>query len=692
MTVVLLALGALGFLLFCYSSKPPTRKLLFARGQRSSYLVLLLPGLLIGAAAFDLSSSERQVIQFRLRGYEIPFPPVTRLQTPEILIVGGPSPSSSSDQTAPPLPYLRTPYVPSDPQDRGVVLRLGTEPHPVSTELGAPQKPPFALAAECKPGMEFVAFIQGKTEQRKNPWEENPGQFCNVIELRNGDTISLYGGPSLSFRYLDAGGWQLGPCSFPQGDKNYAMLDFYYHDAECKPIPTELGSEKFSVERWITVQKGGEGAGAYAVPVKSFLTVQNGLVYLVRLDNVERLTFTPSKNLETPSPAFTPQPQALWLVRRTFRLTEDRLYERKTCRFPNQGLRRIFGRSKDTCLCNYSSSVFCRRIKPVTTISRIDLSFTDQSLRLGITSPSIVGFRYQALQAQSGDKKNLLAERRDAENKSSVSKIAYSVGIPSDPGIQNLIFPFHLDGGDLIRTVFHLRQPCAKESTEASSCIQVSTSTRSETWHSGSVIPLPPGDSSQTNKEGNPQRHLLQVIDFGHLWWLAALCLSLLALQAFFLWPMLVTFPARAGLLFLNACLSLRLLLGYKVFALYPYAQEGMESGLLGLAVVPIVYVTALYCWVPKTVDFSAKFTLLVTIVSLILLGFVFWQSGGVFPVGWASWWQWQPLRWTLFLAILILVFRLFRSFQVQWQGKKCVLPVSLVDFRLVCLFALRCG
>ncbi len=547
---------------------------------------LVLPAVLLLSAALEVSLDGFERWHLRLQGFELAVGPDPGGSAwVDVLDISGFPPSSWPDANVSqgPRRRLRSARLPVDQADRPIILQL--------KDQGSVVAAPWEGRLRCPIGTESMAALTGGGR-----WTDDLSGTCHFRLLEQGDRITLFGDKTFDF-VSDERGWglRLGACDLRPdealslearvrnrlrgGARSYALLDFYHHDASCKPSRLDRGS--FDSERWVSIDNAAEsgGRGRYKVPMRSFLVRVDGEIWLSLLDAPDTVTFEPKRARPNADPTHHLTPEvgektALRLLRRRFSMRKDRLVERASCE------------SDESCWCAYDHQGFCQRLSVAVVGETFHLQRNESRLRVEISRDQQKLYTVGVRIARRGQRP------MDPETD---TRLGYTANLSPVPGMRNLSYPIALEGGDFVRAVFDLAPMC---DGDQAGCIDVSTLAGRTRWLNGDVVTLGRLGLDPTEPLGG-DFHFVQVTIMDSLSGIVACSCIALLIYALLLWPLLKSNVSRAGFLFLTSGLSLRLLIAYKVFVLYPYEMEGLSSAWRALVWVPAIY--ALTCWVWQT-------------------------------------------------------------------------------------------
>ncbi len=397
---------------------------------------------------------------------------------------------------------------------------------------------------------------------------DTPFPFHGAFPLRGGERLVLCpeGGPGCERRVLPVavveGKVQVGPCDLSGETRSWrarepviravSLLDLYHYEADrCTPRPVGPDTPFWAHQ---------DGAGGTTLPLESFLLLRGDQAWLIVQDPP---TLLQAEGLG-PSDGRLVAPAA-------GAATVEALVPRHEVRFEALTLEALDG--KLVCADGYgpsgrdlSGEPLCKRVRIRYSRERLHL---DPSSRLRITPeepPTITVSPVCPQRGRCGPEHLAAAYVADAE-------------LPLGPETPVLGFPLSLSGGEPLAAELRLSSDDRTCGAQGEPCLVVRTRGGSTVLPAGEVIAL--GDRAG-------EQHLLRVVPLGRATWLVALVAGLLGLGA-------VVAPVRrrplaAALLTLaGALLMARALFGFKVMARFPHDAEGLLTGLLGAALVPLL-------------------------------------------------------------------------------------------------------
>jgi len=398
---------------------------------------------------------------------------------------------------------------------------------------------------------------------------DSPFPFHGVHPLVGGERLVLcpHDGPGCSRRELAVsvadGHVSVGPCDLSGETRSrlsrepairaVALLDLY-HYAPDRCTPQAVGPD---TPFWAHQ----DGAGGTTLPLESFLLLRGDQAWLVVQDPQTLLSV---EGLAPSAAVLTAQAAGA--------ATVETLVPRQEVLFDALILEALPG-GVPVCEDGYgptgrdlSGEPLCKRIRVRYSRERLHL---DPGSRLVITPeepPTISVSPACPDRGRCGPEHLAAAYLSDAE-------------LPLGPETPVLGYPLTLRGGEPLAAELRFSDDDATCRGQGSPCVVVRTRGGATVYPAGQVIAL-----------GDPvgEQHLLRVVPLDRAGWLVALVGGLLLLQALVA-PVRQRPLSTALVTLAGALLMARALFGFKVMARFPHDAEGLLTGLLGAALVPLL-------------------------------------------------------------------------------------------------------
>ena len=580
--------GVLGFLLLV------GRRSVVIRRYEGPAAAAVFVALALASAPDDLTTA-----RFTLEGFTFPH-------------ASGPDDPAVYLGTTPPErgPSLLIPGFP-DP-DQPVELR--SRPPVVRSDVGgAPdEEAPPSIELDVATGSPVMIGFKGG---------DSPYPYSNVVPLRGGESLVVCpGGPADSscrertfeVLALPRGRFQVGPCDLTgeagkagDDERIVALLDLvHYQDDRCVPEP---------VDRQTPFWARREADGGPHLPLRSFLIVRGQSLYLARLDPPEVLAVdgasTPVANLSVEGSG----PHELALFVPEYDVEFDELYIEEldpASPYCEEG----YTESK----ADLSGGLLCKRVRIY--YERETLSLTaGEMLHVVLDDPP-------SISVGSG----LPEETRDEDGAVLQAQFLSGGSLGrNDPGDRSLRFPYRIERGEpVVANLRLLEEECL---TRDAPCVSIEGQEGAREVEEGRVFAL-----------GGPQgeQRLLRATLFGQPWWIFAALVGLFLLQAAILPPPGGSRIERAIVGVVLVLICARCLYGFKAWVGYPHEVEGLFSGLLAAATLPVGLALAGRRETDPTRKLNTRKTealaywrYLATLI-LGLAGLGWWAAKGLFPVG----------------------------------------------------------